>query len=116
MDYNKAKKNILNKQSKIYAGEFYSINSKRAKGHKGRINKVRKDGKIEATIVTHGPYTRNRKNIRLIENPQLGKSEQAFVVTEKEVVTRKNIGKKQNDMKVRNPIDKSIMRKIDTKK
>lgn len=100
----------------IKSGEFYSINSVRARGHKGEIGKVRKNGKIDTVIITHAPYTRGIKNIELIENPEKNKTETSYVLTKKETVTRKNIGKKHKNHKVTNPIDKSIIRKIKSKK
>lgn len=57
---------------KVRAGG-YSINSKRVKGHKGEISKVRKDGNFVTTIFTHSPYTRGKKNIKLKENPEKGR-------------------------------------------
>lgn len=105
-----------NKSQNIKAGEFYSINSKRAKGHKGEIAKIKKNGEIDAVIITHSPYTRGRKNIKLFENPEKDKTENSYVLPKKETVKRKNIGKRHNNIKITNPLDKSIIRKIKSKK
>ena len=84
--------------------------------HKGEIVKVRKNGKIDAIIITHSPYTRGRKNIKLFENPEENKLESSYVLTKKETVKRKNIGKRHKNIKITNPLDKSIIRKIKSKK
>ena len=50
---------------KVYAGNFYSINTIRAKGHKGELRNVKKNGTAKAVIVTHSEFTRGRKNLEL---------------------------------------------------
>jgi len=94
------------------AGEFWSINDSRTRGHKSLITKSQKNGKINHIPITHAPKTRNMKNIPLKENPQRGNKTQAYAIPKKQTTKAKFLGKKQNDMRIKNKTDKSIFRKI----
>ena len=103
---------LNNNARKLRAGEFYSINTMRAQGHKGQLRNIKKNGTATGVIVTHAPYTRGRKNIQLCENPQ-GENRTAFVVTEPEEVNiKKNVGKHHSNLKICNAVDKAKMRNI----
>ena len=93
------------------AGEFYSINTKRIRGHKGLIGRRHNDN-IEVIVFTHSKYTRGRKNIRLQDNPQINDKEPSYVLRQKEFAKTSNLGKKHSNMKITNSIDKSIIRNI----
>lgn len=108
------KKTIKTAKTKIRAGEFASINTASASGHKGDIAKRKKNGKITTFTITHSPYTHGRKNIQLKENPQPNDKRKAYVVKKPKKVTDKNIGKRHPEMKIKNSTDKSIMRKLKT--
>lgn len=116
MNVNQARKNIDKKMKKIKQGHFYSINSKRVKGHKGQITKKNKNGKIEAVILTHAKYTRGVKNIPLENNPEIDRLEQSYIVREKEIVNKKQIGKHHENVVVKNKSDKSKIRYVAKKK
>lgn len=111
-------KNTKENQSKKntpQSGKFYSINTIKVKGHKGQLRRMNKNGQAKAIIVTHAPYTRNKKNIKLRKNPQ-GKLEDSYVLIEPETIkTKKHLGKYQDDMIVIDPVDKSIFRHISKK-
>ena len=98
----------------IRAGESATIKTKRASGHKGIITKRRKTGKIDAFTITHSPFTRGRKNIPLEVNPQSTDSRKSYLVKNVHHVSDKYIGKKQPDIKIKNPTDKSKLRKLKT--
>lgn len=97
---------------KIRAGEIRAVNTKKARGHYGLTFKIRKNGIVETGIFTHGKRTFGKKNIRLQENPNPNDKRTAFVVKKKQVANAKQLGRKREDMTIKNPIDKSIMRHI----
>lgn len=95
----------------VRAGEFWSINDAKTRGHKSQITK-QKGSKVEHIPITHSPTTRNMKNIKLKENPQPTDKRESYAVPKVQTSSTKYIGKKQPDMKIRNATDKSIMRHI----
>lgn len=109
-------KNKLTSYKKIINGDFYSINTKKAKGHKGQLRNIKKNGTAKAVMITHAPYTRNRKNWHLNENPQGDISEAYLVTVPEHVIIKKHVGKHHPNMQAINPIDKSKIRKIIKKK
>lgn len=110
--YQKARNLIKNKKQLIREGEWYRVHDKRTAGHKSIITKVNKNGNIEHVPITHSPRTRGIKNIKLQENPQKGKQELAYVVKNAQKTQIAKVGKKQDDMKIKNATDKSIIRHI----
>ena len=104
------------KMSTLRQGEFYSINSREVKGHKGLLTKKNHNGIIEIVIITHSKYTNHRKNIELIENPQPSDKRTSYVVRKKRTTQPNKTGKRHKDMKVTNAVDKSIIRKIKNNK
>lgn len=98
--------------SNIVEGHFYSINTIRAKGHKGQLRKRKKNGRGKAVIVTHADKTRKQKNWPLNQNPQK-EDRLAFLVTEVEdVIVKKHLGKHHPDMKITDVVDKSKIRHL----
>lgn len=97
------------------AGEFWSVNTKREKGHKGLIAKRKSNGNIEVIISTHSQYTRGRKNIKLQENPQANDFRDSYVLSKLSHTNIKHLGKHHPEMKIKNKTDKSIVRKIKSK-
>ena len=93
------------------AGEFYSINTKRVRGHKGLISKRYKDN-VEAVILTHSQYTKRIKNIKLQDNPQEKDERPSYVLRRKEYAKTSQLGKKHTNIRITNSIDKSIIRNI----
>lgn len=100
------------KNASIRAGDAVSINTKTARGHKGIITKVNKNGTIIAVMITHAPYTKGKKNWELEENPQPKDPKTSHAVKNAEKTTANKLGKKHKDIQVKNPIDKSKLRKI----
>lgn len=95
------------------AGEFWSINNKQAKGHKGLITK-RKNGKnVEYIQTTHKPPKgTSKKFVKLQENPQKDDKRDAYISKKVHKTTVNKLGKQHREMKVKNKTDKSIIRKI----
>ena len=79
---------------------------------RSRIEKIKKTGEVRVITTTHSPYTRGRKNLRLQENPQEGDEKPAYAVNKTQRTDSGHLGKKHSDMKIKNPIDKSIFRHI----
>ena len=116
MSTENALKKIDDKKKVIRSGDFYSINTKRAKGHKGQLRKLKKNGTADSVIVTHSKYTRGRKNIELCENPQPGDTRKAYLVPKPEKVKIKQVGKHHPDMKIKNKTDKAKARNVAKRK
>ena len=104
-------KKTVAKRNSARAGEFWSVNTKKIRGHKSNITK-RKKNMVDVIPITHSKYTRGRKNAKLNENPQNGDSRTAYAVKKVYRVRVKDLGKKQQGMKISNKTDKAIMRNI----
>lgn len=111
----KAKENLSSKRNQVRAGEFWSVNTKKINGHKGEIGKRKKNGSIDVVVLTHAKRTFGKKNIPLQENPQPNDIKPAYVVKNLQHANVKDLGKRHSDIKITNPIDKSIIRKIKSK-
>ena len=111
----KAKQNLISKKNKARAGEFWSVNSKKINGHKSEIAKRKKNGSVDVVVLTHAKRTFGKKNIPLQENPQPNDNKPAYVVKNVQRATINDLGKQHSDIKITNPIDKSIIRKIKSK-
>ena len=115
MQKKKEVKKTPSKKDKARAGEFWSVNNSRTKGHKGLITKRKKSGDIDYVSVTHSKKTQKRKNKKLIENPDSKDIRTAYVLPKLQHGKIKDLGKKHSDMKIKNKTDKSIIRKIKAK-
>lgn len=93
------------------AGETWSINDKKTRGHKSTLTKV---GRYEVSHIprTHTPVTRNKKNIELRENPQKNDKRKAYILSKVQKTKSKYLGKKQKDEDIKNPVDKSVIRHL----
>lgn len=111
----KVKQNFISKKNSVRAGEFWSVNTKKINGHKSEIGKRKKNGSIDVVVLTHAKRTFGKKNIPLQENPQPNDSKPAYVVKNVQHATINDLGKQHSDIKITNPIDKSIIRKIKSK-
>lgn len=104
------------KKKNARAGEFWSINDVKTRGHKSLVTGKKKKGKVVEHIpVTHAPKTRGIKNIPLKENPQKGKKEQSYILPKVQKSNSKDLGKRQKTMKIKNATDKAVVRNIKKK-
>lgn len=110
--FEKAKNNLVVKKKKIRAGEFWSINDINTRGHKSLITGRTKSGKVEHLPITHSPTTRNQRNIKLNENPQKSDKRNSYILPKVQTSNPKYLGKKQEDMQIKNSADKSTVRHI----
>ena len=109
------KKKTVSKKETARAGEFWSVNNSKTKGHKGLITKRKKNNKIEYITVTHSKITQKRKNKKLVKNPDPSDNRQAYVLPKLQKGKIKDLGKKHPEMKIKNKTDKAIVRKIKAK-
>lgn len=96
---------------KVRAGETWTINDVKTRGHKAVITKV-KGQEVSHIPRTHSPTTRKHKNIPLQENPQKSDSRKAYISPRVQKSNIKNVGKKQINQDIKNPIDKSVVRHL----
>ncbi len=106
-----AKKNQERKLKRIRAGETWSINDVRTRGHKATITKVKND-EVRHIPRTHQPITRRMKNIQLQENPQKSDKRKTYILPKVQKTSFKYLGKKQKGEDIKNPVDKSIIRHL----
>ena len=106
-----AKKNQERKLKRIRAGETWSINDVRTRGHKATITKVKND-EVRHIPRTHQPVTRKIKNIELQENPQKSDKKKAYILPRVQKTSIKYLGKRQKCEDIKNPVDKSIIRHL----
>lgn len=106
-----AKNNLRGKRQFARAGEFWTINDGKTRGHKSLIT-TRKDNDINHIPITHSPTTRKMKNIKLQENPDKHDKRDSYILPKTQKSTIKDLGKKQAGMKISNPTDKSVIRHI----
>lgn len=99
----------------VRRGWFYSWNSWKALGHKGRVVNI-KNGKAKVVLVTHSKRTLKQRNIPLKENPDKEDTQNAYVLKYPQEIPVSKAGKHHPGMKVRNSHDKSIFRKVGKKK
>lgn len=98
------------------AGEFWSVNDAKTRGHKSLIVKRRKDNTIMHIPSTHKDITRNMRNIRLIENPDSTDVSPAYILPRTQITKINNLGKYHPNMKIINTTDKAVVRNIKKKK
>ena len=106
------------KKSRKYAraGEFWTINDARTKGHKSLITKRRKSGVIEHIPTTHKEQTRRMRNIKLKENPQFDDDSDSYILPKLQYSKTSKLGKYQPNMRIKNTTDKSVVRYIKSKR
>lgn len=105
--------NNTNKKKIAHRGEFWSINDNRTRGHKSFIVKGNKYRDYVLHLpITHSDTTRNMYNKRLIDNPQFNKSDYSYILTRIERTHESKLGKKHNDIQIKNTTDKAVVRNI----
>lgn len=52
------------------------------------------------------------RNQKLIENPESGKTEASYILKKVQKSNEKSLGKKQNNIKIKNTTDKSVVKNI----
>lgn len=103
--------------TKFRKGEVYAVNNKVIRGHRSLIIDL-DDINIDTIVFTHAPKTRRIPNIKLQENPDLndvdesGNLRNTYILKSIQKANIKDIGKYYPNFRVKNPIDKSIIRKI----
>ena len=106
-----------NKKSKnAKVGEIWSIRGAESKGHPSIITKKRKKNEIEHISITHSPKTRNMKNIKLRKAPNIEDPRDNYILPKVLKTNANNLHRKRPEMKIRDPIDKSIIRNIKKKR
>ena len=98
----------------VRAGEIWVINDIRTRGHKSHITRS-KNNVVEHIPITHSPETRKMKNIPLRKNPNPQDNKQSYILPKVQVSQKKYLGRKHPEYKIKNPIDKSIIRHIKKK-
>ena len=94
-------------------GEFWSINDIRTKGHKSFIVRGNKYNNYVLHLpTTHSDTTRNMFNRKLNKNPELNKNDDSYILIRVQKSHESKLGKKHNNMKIKNTIDKKIVRNI----
>lgn len=96
---------------KARAGETWSINDSKTRGHKSTLTDVGPD-EVSHIPRTHTPVTRNEKNIELRENPQKNDKRKAYILPKVQKTKPKYLGKRQKNEDIKNPVDKSIIRHL----
>lgn len=96
-------------------GEIWSIKGTKTKGHPSIITKKKKKDSIEHIPITHAPNTRKKKNIKLRSNPNKQDCRDSYILPKVQKTKAKNLQRKRDDMKITDPIDKSVIRHIKKK-
>lgn len=110
-------KKISVKQRMARAGEIWSINDAETRGHKSILTKIkRKNDTVDHIPTTHSPKTKKMKNIQLQKNLNINDNSDAYILPKLKNTHLSNLGKKYNNFKMSNPIDKSIVRHIKKQK
>lgn len=102
----------IKSNKKIKAGEVWSINDSKTRGHKSIILKIYQGNVILHDPTTHSPKTRKMKNIKLQKNLDINDSKDAYILPHAFITTMDKLGKKHQNLKVSNSTDKSILRNI----
>ena len=100
---------------KARAGQFWTIDNKLFRGHKGRISKIKKNT-VEAVCVTSSKKSFGRSNIKLKQNPDPNSKKESFVMKRPMEAEVKHLGTFRPEMKVRNKTDKAIFRNVAKRK
>lgn len=104
------------KKPEIQKGQFWTIDNKLFRGHKGRISKKKKNGIYEAVCITHQPKTSGKSNSRLIKNPDPASTKDSYVMRRPMEAKTVHLGTYHPNMKVTNNRDKALFRNIAKRK
>lgn len=108
-------------KSKVRRGEVFAINNKNIRGHRSLIINL-DDFNIDTIVFTHSMKTRNIPNIKLQVNPdskdidEYGNIRDTFILKNIQKANIKDLGKYYQNFRVKNPVDKSVIRHISKKK
>ncbi len=95
-------------------GEIWSINDKNTRGHNSLIVKGnKKKNNVSHLPITHAPKTRRLKNIQLNSNPNFSDPSTSYILPKVQISKSKHLGRKNESLKIKDPIDKSIVRNIE---
>ena len=95
-------------------GEVWSINDRNTRGHNSYIVKGNKNRSTVSHLpITHAPYTRRRKNVPLRKNPSCSDFSQSYVLSKIQVSNEKHLGRKNESLVIKDPVDKSVIRNIE---
>lgn len=106
---------MANKNKSVRAGDYWSVNDSFGRGHPSIITK-RKQKKVEHISITHSPTTRRKKNVKLRKNPKKGDTSNSYIIPKVATARITDLGKRHKDMSIKDPVDKSIIRKIKNSK
>lgn len=107
----------MDKNSKIRRGDVYAINNSRIRGHRSLIINL-DEFNIDTIVFTHAPSTRKIPNIKLQSNPDItdldefGNLRNTYILKSILKANIHDVGKYYPNFRVKNPIDKSIIRNI----
>ena len=107
--------------SKIQRGKVYAVNNSKIRGHRSLIINL-DEINVDTIVFTHAPSTRKIPNIKLQSNPDLtdldenGNLRNTYILKSIQKANIKDVGKFYPNFKVKNQVDKSIIRKIKNKK
>lgn len=108
-------------KSKVHKGQVYAVNDKKIRGHKSLIINLN-DFNIDTIVFTHSPKTRKIPNILLQENPdsrdidEFGNIRNTYILKKIQKANIRDIGKYYPNFRIKNSVDKSIIRNISKNK
>ena len=104
---------MKSKQKIARKGEFWSINDIRTRGHKTYIVKGNRNREYVLHLpITHHDTTRNMKNKKLVNNPEVNKYDDSYILPKVHKSHERSLGKKQKNVQIKNTTDKSVVRNI----
>ena len=111
MNLHKREEALLNYSKKVRPGETWTINDGKTRGHKSTITKV-KGNEVRHIPRTHSPTTSKKRNIPLQENPQKSDNRKTYIAPRVRKSNLRNVGKRQINQDIKNPVDKSVLRHL----
>lgn len=95
-------------------GEVWSINDRQTRGHNALILKGNKNrDSVYHLPITHATRTSHRKNQKLTSNVAIGGDGDSHILKKVVKSHEKSLGRKNESLKIRNSVDKSIVRNIE---
>lgn len=103
----------MNKRKIAKRGEIWSINDRKTRGHNSIIvqGNAQKSSVLHIPI-THAETTRNMRNIDLFTNPNKQDPKISRVIPKVQKSHEKSLGRKNTNIIIKDPRDKSIIRHI----
>lgn len=112
MDINKSKEKLNKKMKLVKAGQVWSVNDKRTAGHNSQIGKKYKNGIMIHVPTTHAPKTNKQNNIKLRKNFSVEDDQESYILSHALKSQVSKAGVQRKNMKVRDAVDKSIIRHL----